>query len=87
MSSYILTRGITLLGGDVSYRIPHRVKDGYGIRSYMVDEAYSDGAGMVITCDNGISAPVFLWLPLLCQTTMKCHQKMVLELFQRRMLL
>ncbi len=57
MSSYILTRGIKLLGGDVSYRIPHRVKDGYGIRSYMVDEAYSDGAGMVITCDNGISAP------------------------------
>lgn len=56
MSSYILVKGITMLGGDADYRIPHRVKDGYGIRSYMVDEAYSDGIDTIITCDNGISA-------------------------------
>lgn len=56
MSSYILVKGISMLGGDVSYRIPHRVRDGYGIRDYMVDEAYSDGIGTIITCDNGISA-------------------------------
>ena len=56
MSTYILVKGISMLGGNADYRIPHRVKDGYGIRSYMVDEAYSDGAGTIITCDNGISA-------------------------------
>lgn len=56
MSSFILVKGITLLGGNVDYRIPHRIKDGYGIRSYMVDEAYNDRVGMIITCDNGISA-------------------------------
>lgn len=56
MSSYVLVRGITMLGGDVSYRIPHRVKDGYGIRAYMVDEAHNDGIEVIITCDNGISA-------------------------------
>lgn len=56
MSSYILYRGIEMLGGDVSCRIPHRVKDGYGIRDYMVDEAADDGIGLIITCDNGISA-------------------------------
>lgn len=56
MSSYILIKGIAMLGGDADYRIPHRVKDGYGIRSYMVDEAYSDGIKTIITCDNGISA-------------------------------
>ena len=43
MSSYILYRGIRMLGGEVSCRIPHRVKDGYGIRDYMVDEAADDG--------------------------------------------
>ena len=56
MSTYILVKGISMLGGNASYRIPHRVKDGYGIRDYMVDEAYSEGAGVIITCDNGISA-------------------------------
>lgn len=56
MSSYILYRGIRMLGGEVSCRIPHRVKDGYGIRDYMVDEAADDGVGLIITCDNGISA-------------------------------
>lgn len=56
MSTYILVKGISMLGGKADYRIPHRVKDGYGIRSYMVDEAYNCGAGLVITCDNGISA-------------------------------
>lgn len=56
MSTYILVKGISMLGGNADYRIPHRVKDGYGIRSYMVDEAYNCGAGLVITCDNGISA-------------------------------
>jgi len=57
MSSYILVKGLSMLGGNVDYKIPHRVKDGYGIRSYMVDEAYNCGAGAIITCDNGISAP------------------------------
>ncbi len=56
MSSYILVRGITMLGGNADYKIPHRVKDGYGIRSYMVDEAYNEGVDTIVTCDNGISA-------------------------------
>ena len=56
MSSYILIHGLEMLGADVSYRIPHRVKDGYGIRDYMVDEAYALGIQTIITCDNGISA-------------------------------
>ena len=56
MSSYILLKGIEMLGGDVCYRIPHRVKDGYGIRDYMVDEAKELSVETIITCDNGISA-------------------------------
>ena len=56
MASYILHQGITRLGGQVSYQIPHRQRDGYGIRSYMAEQAASEGVDTIVTCDNGISA-------------------------------
>lgn len=56
MSSYILVSSLQRLGGDVIWRLPHRVRDGYGIRDYMVEEAVERGADTIITCDNGISA-------------------------------
>ncbi len=37
-------------------RLPHRVKDDYGINKRLIDEALSDGVDTIITCDNGISA-------------------------------
>ncbi len=55
-STYIFVRGIRLLGGNADSRIPHRVKDGYGMRDYMAEEAYEEGYDMLLTCDNGISA-------------------------------
>lgn len=56
MSAYILYHGIGLLGGKASCRIPHRVRDGYGMRDYMAEEAFEEGCDTIITCDNGISA-------------------------------
>lgn len=56
MSTYILYHGLELCGGQPSYQIPHRQKDGYGIRSYMADQAAADGIDTIVTCDNGISA-------------------------------
>lgn len=56
MSTYILYKGLRALGGDVLFRLPHRVKDGYGMRDYMADEAVQKKCGLIITCDNGISA-------------------------------
>ena len=41
------------LGMDVSYRLPHRVHDGYGIKSYHMDEIASVGTKLVITVDCG----------------------------------
>ena len=55
-STYILVQGIRMLGGEAGYRIPHRMKDGYGIRDYMAEEAAGEGYDMILTCDNGISA-------------------------------
>ena len=56
MSSYILRRGLTELGGYVDIKIPDRVTDGYGINEKLIREAKADGVDTIITCDNGISA-------------------------------
>ncbi|SEF96274.1 exonuclease RecJ [Eubacterium ruminantium] len=55
-SAYMLTKGLKDLGADVSYRIPHRIRDGYGMNVRLIEEAYADGVDTIITCDNGIAA-------------------------------
>ncbi len=50
----ILYLGLSALGFGVSYRIPDRMEDGYGIRKHMVDEAIEEGCALILTCDNGI---------------------------------
>ncbi len=55
-SSYILKKGLSQLGGQVSVAIPHRVTDGYGLNMRLIEEAYDDGIDVVVTCDNGIAA-------------------------------
>ena len=41
---------------DVSYYIPHRDIDGYGLSNRGIDFAKSIGASLIITCDCGINA-------------------------------
>lgn len=55
-SSYILTKGLRLLGARVDTAIPHRIHDGYGLNDNLIEEAAKDEVGMIITCDNGIAA-------------------------------
>ncbi len=40
----------------VRYLLPHREKDGYGLRCSAVDEMAADHVQLIITVDNGISA-------------------------------
>lgn len=56
MSTYILIHAIGDAGGDVDWRIPHRVKDGYGLNERLIREAADDGVQLLVTCDNGIAA-------------------------------
>lgn len=56
MSSYILLKGLRQLGADADVRIPERIRDGYGLNENLVRQAAEDGAEVLITCDNGISA-------------------------------
>ncbi len=55
-STYILLDGLKNIGANVDFRIPDRVKDGYGINPDIVKEAANDGIGLIVTCDNGIRA-------------------------------
>lgn len=55
-STFILTKGIRTIGGDVDYSIPNRVTDGYGINESLIEKAAEDGIELIITCDNGIAA-------------------------------
>lgn len=55
-ATYILFKGLSFMGADCDYRIPHRISDGYGINKDMITKAAADGIDTIITCDNGISA-------------------------------
>lgn len=55
-ATYILTDTLRRAGADVSYAIPERMKDGYGLNIRLVEEAVQDGIDTILTCDNGISA-------------------------------
>ena len=41
------------MGMDVSYRLPHRVHDGYGIKGYHMEEIAKTGTKLIITVDCG----------------------------------
>jgi hypothetical protein len=56
MSVYILYRCMTTAGANVDYRIPDRIKDGYGLNEDMVQECIAAGVEVIVTCDNGIAA-------------------------------
>ena len=54
-STYILYHSLQTAGGDVSFEIPDRVRDGFGLSMRLVENAHQDGVGLMITCDNGIA--------------------------------
>lgn len=52
----ILVKYLKSKGADVSYRIPDRESEGYGISVKAIEEAFNDGISLIITVDNGINA-------------------------------
>ena len=49
----ILVRFLTKIGIQTSYRLPHRVHDGYGLKKYFFDELKEKNVALVITVDCG----------------------------------
>jgi single-stranded-DNA-specific exonuclease len=52
----ILKKGLDLLGGNASFHVPHRLKDGYGMKSEVVEEAAAAGISLIVSVDTGIRA-------------------------------
>jgi single-stranded-DNA-specific exonuclease len=52
----ILKKGLEILNGNVSFHVPHRLKDGYGMRSEVVEEAAAAGVSLIVSVDTGIRA-------------------------------
>ncbi|MBD2694977.1 single-stranded-DNA-specific exonuclease RecJ [Anabaena catenula] len=55
-STALLLRSLRALGANVDYAIPSRMHEGYGINNRIVEEFHSEGVGLILTVDNGISA-------------------------------
>ena len=56
ISTYVLYTAISKCGGNVSFHIPDRIKEGYGINESIIKKASEDNIDIIITCDNGIAA-------------------------------
>ncbi|MFK5065533.1 DHH family phosphoesterase, partial [Klebsiella pneumoniae] len=55
-SVVILKKAIEIAGGQASFHVPHRLRDGYGMRSEVVDDAASRGVRLIVSVDTGIRA-------------------------------
>lgn len=55
-SIVILKKTIDLAGGNASWFIPHRIRDGYGMRPEVIEAAARDGVRLVVSVDTGIRA-------------------------------
>lgn len=55
-STFLLYRALQELGARAEYRIPHRIRDGYGLTLEAIDEAKRRGCTLVVTVDCGITA-------------------------------
>ena len=52
----LLKTAIEMLGGVVRFHVPHRLNEGYGLQSSVLEAAYADGVRLVITVDTGMRA-------------------------------
>ena len=52
----LLKTAIEMLGGVVRFHVPHRLLEGYGLQSSVLEAAYAEGVRLVITVDTGMRA-------------------------------
>lgn len=62
MSTYTLYTGLQRIiqkfpaNNTITYEIPDRIEDGYGVNERIIENAKNDGVDVILTCDNGIAA-------------------------------
>ncbi|MGC1461608.1 MAG: single-stranded-DNA-specific exonuclease RecJ [Terracidiphilus sp.] len=52
----LLKTAIEMLGGEARFHVPHRLREGYGLQSCVLEAAYAEGVRLVITVDTGMRA-------------------------------
>src|SRR6266567_5572281 len=55
-SVVILKKAIELAGGSASFHVPHRLRDGYGMRAEVIERAAAMGVRLIVSVDTGIRA-------------------------------
>lgn len=55
-STAVLYRFLEMVGADVTYYIPDRNSEGYGLNKEAIKSLYERGVNLIVTVDNGISA-------------------------------
>lgn len=55
-SIVMLRKAIELAGGQADFHVPHRLRDGYGMRTEVVEDAAARGVTLLISVDTGIRA-------------------------------
>src|SRR5262249_53144864 len=55
-SVVMLKKAIELSGGQADFHVPHRLRDGYGMRAEVVDRAAGSGVRLIVSVDTGIRA-------------------------------
>lgn len=82
-STALSVLSLRALGCDnVTYLVPNRFEDGYGLSPEVVDQAHARGAQMIMTVDNGISSHAGsimptrwgsrCWLPITISPVKRC---------------
>jgi single-stranded-DNA-specific exonuclease len=52
----LLKTTIEMLGGEARFHVPHRLLEGYGLQSSVLQSAHASGVRLVITVDTGMRA-------------------------------
>lgn len=55
-SVVVLKKAIELAGGRAGFHVPHRLRQGYGMRPEVVEQAAAEGVTLLISLDTGIRA-------------------------------
>jgi single-stranded-DNA-specific exonuclease len=52
----ILKTAIELCGGSADFHVPHRIREGYGMKDDVIEQAAASGTRLIISVDTGIRA-------------------------------
>jgi single-stranded-DNA-specific exonuclease len=52
----ILKTAIELCGGTADFHVPHRIREGYGMKDHVIERAAAAGIRLIISVDTGIRA-------------------------------